>query len=149
MWALKRQIVRLSNEVIALYFHKVDKIPVIIESIRKYVPDSEIYEDILDLHRSAIISSVISVYDVLESDARISAKFRFLMKLSVQIPAIVRDGNFLYTRSLWMFYETASKNTRMSLDQEIRKYELLRHERVKTIFGLLFPIPEILPIKQR
>lgn len=132
--ALKKRITGRSQAVIDAFFHKVDKIPVIVETIRKYAPQDEIYAELVKLHRSAIIANVSSVYDILENDARISAKFRFLMKLSVRIREISHDGNFLYARSIWMFHENSAKEELDKMDADIRKYENLRKSRALTLF---------------
>jgi hypothetical protein len=146
--ALARKKIALHTaKVMEIYFHKVDKIPVIVESIRKYAPESEIYAELINLHRKAIVTNAFSVYDILETDARISAKFRFLMRISVKIPEISRDGNFLYARSLWIFYESAGKDELFFLNEAIRDYEHLRKTRARTFFAALFPIREILPIR--
>lgn len=146
--ALARKKIALHTaKVMEIYFHKVDKIPVIVESIRKYAPESEIYAELINLHRKAIVTNAFSVYDILETDARISGKFRFLMRISVKIPEISRDGNFLYARSLWMFYESASKDELSLLEGEIQNYEHLRKTRGRTFFAALFPVREILSIR--
>ncbi len=146
---LRGRIERRSNAVIDAFFHKVDKIPVIVETIRKYAPKDEIYAELVKLHRSAIIANVTSVYDILEIDARISAKFRFLMQLSVRIREISRDGNFLYARSIWMYHENFAKEEIEKMDEEIRDYERLRKSRAFTVFGVLLPAKEILPVTGR
>ena len=132
--ALKKRVKGRSHAVIDAFFHKVDKIPVIVETIRKYAPQDEIYAELVKLHRSAIIANVSSVYDILENDARISSKFRFLMKLSVRIREISHDGNFLYARSIWMFHENSAKEELDKMDADIREYENLRKSRALTLF---------------
>lgn len=144
---LRKSIERRSHAVIDSFFHKVDKIPVIVETIRKYAPQDEIYAELVKLHRAAIIANVSSVYDILENDARISSKFRFLMHLSIRIREISHDGNFLYARSIWMFHENSAKEELDKMDEEIRKYENLRKSRALTIFGILLPAKEIHPVK--
>lgn len=143
---LRKRIDRRSNAVIDAFFRKVDKIPVIVETIRKYAPKDEIYAELVKLHRSAIIANVSSVYDILENDARISAKFRFLMQLSVRIREIARDGNFLYARSIWMYHENFAKEELGKMNDDIHEYERLRKSRALTIFGVLLPAKEILSI---
>lgn len=145
--SLHKRIGRRSNAVIDAFFHKVDKIPVIVETIRKYAPQDEIYAELVKLHRSAIIANVSSVYDILENDARISAKFRFLMQLSVRIREIARDGNFLYARSIWMYHENFAKEELEKMDDDIREYERLRKSRAFTLFGVFLPAKEIHSVK--
>ncbi|MFB0965088.1 MAG: hypothetical protein QMC36_05385 [Patescibacteria group bacterium] len=144
---LRKSIEKRSRTVIDSFFHKVDKIPVIVETIRKYAPQDEIYAELVKLHRTAIIANVSSVYDILENDARISSKFRFLMHLSVRIREISHDGNFLYARSIWMYHENSAKEELDKMDDEIRKYENLRKSRAYTLFGILIPAKEIHPVK--
>lgn len=145
---LKSRIGARSNAVIDAFFHKVDKIPAIVETVRRYSPASEIYGEFVALHKAAIVSNVASVYDILETDARISGKFRFLMKLSVRIREISRDGNFLYARSLWMYYENVVREELEKMAEDIREYERLRRGRAFTVFGLFIPAKEILPVKR-
>lgn len=145
--SLRKSIEKRSHAVIDSFFHKVDKIPVIVETIRKYAPQDEIYAELVKLHRAAIIANVDSVYDILENDARISSKFRFLMHLSIRIREISHDGNFLYARSIWMYHENSAKEELDKMDEEIREYENLRKSRALTIFGILLPAKEIHPVK--
>lgn len=144
---LRKSIEKRSHAVIDSFFHKVDKIPVIVETIRKYAPQDEIYAELVKLHRAAIIANVSSVYDILENDARISSKFRFLMHLSIRIREISHDGNFLYARSIWMYHENTAKEELDKMDEEIRKYESLRKSRAYTLFGIFLPAKEIHPVK--
>lgn len=143
----KRRINALSVQFIDTYFHKVDKIPIIVESIRNHADNPDIYSDVVELHRAAIVSSSHSIYDVAENDLRISREFRFLMRLSMKIPAISRDGDFLYARNLWMFHESQSKKLVDELDREIRAYESLRRSRGSTFFGLFVPVKELFPLR--
>ncbi len=143
---VRRKISELSKRYLATYFEKVDKIPVVVESIRSHAREDAIYEDVLALHRAAIISNSTSAYDVLENDARISREFRFLMKLSVRIPEIARDGNFIYARSLWIFHESNARRLLAELDDAIRAYESIRKSRGKTVFGLLIPMKRMFPL---
>lgn len=144
---LRDRIEKRSQAVIDAFFHKVDKIPIIVETVRKYAPQDEIYSELVKLHRTAIIANVDSVYDILENDARISAKFRFLMRLSVRIREISHDGNFLYARSIWMYHENVAKGELEQMDEDIRRYETLRKSRALTLFGVFVPAKEIHPVK--
>lgn len=146
---LRNRIEKSSHAVIDSFFHKVDKIPVIVETIRKYAPQDEIYSELVKLHRAAIIANVVSVYDILETDARISSKFRFLMHLSIRIREISHDGNFLYARSIWMYHENVAKEELDKMEEDIRKYESLRKSRAVTLFGIFLPAKEIHSVKQR
>lgn len=146
---LRKKIEARGEKIIDTFFHKVDKIPVIVETVRKYAPREENYASLVSIHRKAILTNVSSVYDVLENDVRISSEFRFLMKLSMKIRGISRDGNFLYARSLWMYHENVVRTELERMDDEIRQYETLRKTRAFTIFGVLIPAPEILPVKVR
>lgn len=131
---LRSRIEKSSKALLDVFFHKVDKIPVIVETIRRHAPKDEIYAELVKLHRSAIVTNVDSVYDILENDARISSKFRFLMSLSVRIRGISHDGNFLYARSIWMHYEGVAKNEFDMMNEDIREYENLRKSRALTLF---------------
>lgn len=146
---LRRKIGARGEKVIDTFFQKVDKIPVIVETIRKHAPRNENYSELVKIHRKAILTNVGSVYDVLENDVRISQEFRFLMRLSMKIREINRDGNFLYARSLWMYHENVVRSELERMDEEIRQYENLRKSRAFTLFGVFIPAKEILPVSPK
>jgi len=143
---LRDRIRRREGKIIELYREKTDKIPALVEIMRKHTAFDDIFIELIHLHKIAIISNVTSVYDLLESNDRIHREFLFLMKVSMKISGLHKDGNFLYVRDFIMFYESNITKEIRSLNLDIERYNALRSKKNLTIVGILFPFRERLQI---
>ena len=137
----------MEKKILSEYFSRIDKIPALVEVIRQYVSEDEIYQDIVKLHRNAIISDTKQIYDMLEMNARISSAFNFLMRLSIRVKPLAINGNFLYTRDFWIFSEKSMQKDLSDYDKMVASYERLRRLKNQTIFGLLLPVKEYLRVR--
>ena len=98
LFVLERRLRAVESRIIDRYHSKIDKIPAILCVLQKHSTKITEYNDLTLLHRSAIISTTSNIYDVLESNARISDRFGFLMRLALAIKSTTKDGNFITIR---------------------------------------------------
>ncbi|MDD2566272.1 MAG: hypothetical protein PHZ26_05965 [Candidatus Gracilibacteria bacterium] len=128
--------------IIETFFSKVNKIPALVEIMKKYTNHPDIFEDILYLHKLGIIYSIKNIYDMLELNSRTHREFQFLMKLSAKIPELHRDGNFLYIRNYVIFYENNLEKNINSINNNFAGYNRLLKIKNLSILGLLIPYQE-------
>lgn len=102
---IKKQSNIKEQELIENFYYKVNKIPSMVEIMKKYTNHPDIFEDIIHLHKLSMVSKIDSIYDMLELNLRIHREFEFLMKLSNKIKNLHKDGNFLYIRNHVIFFE--------------------------------------------
>jgi hypothetical protein len=95
---LECRLRKVEARIIDRYHSKIDKIPAILCVLQKHSTKISEYDTLTTLHRSAIISTTSNIYDVLESNARISDRFGFLMRLALAIKSTTKDGNFITIR---------------------------------------------------
>ena len=138
----KKRINIKETDTIETFFAKVNKIPALIEIMKKYTNHPDIFEDILYLHKLGIIYNVQSIYDILELNQKIHREFQFLMKLSAKIPELHRDGNFLYIRNYIIFYEKNLEKNIDSINNDFAKYNRLLKIKNLSILGFLLPFQE-------
>lgn len=131
--SIESRIASDEERVIARYRDKINKIPALVEIMRKYTAYDDIFLEIIHLHKIATISNVTSIYDLLESNSRIHREFLFLMRVSMKISDLHRDGNFLYIRDFIMFYENALTKEIESVNLDIVHYNRLRSTRKYTL----------------
>jgi hypothetical protein len=94
LFLVKKSLAEIKSreiEILELFFLKVNKIPAIVEIMKKYTSHPDVFEDIIYLHKLSIIYNIVSIYDILELNQRIHREFQFLMKLSAKIPELHRD----------------------------------------------------------
>lgn len=84
------------------------------------------------------------MYDILENNGRIHREFLFLMKVSVRLRDMQKNGNFLYIRDFIIFYENTIARELLFLNSDIKKYSDLLQKKDLTIVGLLFPFKKLL-----
>ncbi len=136
---IKKEIERREQKIISLYKEKIDKIPAFIETMAKYTSYKDIFLELIQLHKIAIISHIGSIYDILENNSRIHREFLFLMKVSIQMQDLNKNGNFLYIRDFIIFYENTISKELLFLNGDIEKYNDVLRKKDFTIIGLLFP----------
>lgn len=130
------------NKIITLYFSKFNKIPALIEIMKKYVNYPDVFEELIHLHRLWLISNIGSIYDLLSINSRINKEFIFLMKLSTKIQDIHKDWNFLYIKNYISFYEKDIEKEISEISSKIENYNKLLKIKNYLIIWLLFPISE-------
>lgn len=135
----RRIFLEREKKIISLYREKIDKLPALIEIMSKNTDHKDIFLEAIHLHKIAIISNVVSIYDLLENNSRIHREFLFLMKISVRLPNMHKNGNFLYIRDFIIFYESTIAKELLFLDSDIERYNKLLQKKDFTIIGLLFP----------
>lgn len=103
----KREQIALQREqhIISLYRDRINKIPALIETMKKHTPYADIFLELTHLHKVTIISNIASIYDILEHNGRMHREFLFLMKVATRIRDLHRNGNFLYIRDFLLFSE--------------------------------------------
>lgn len=144
--SLRKTILLREQRIISLYKEKIDKIPAFIEIISKKTIHTDIFLEIIHLHKVAIISNIGSIYDILETNSRIHREFVFLMKVSAHIQDLQKNGNFLYIRDFIMFYENTISKEMLFLNSDIEKYTKLLRKKDLTIVGLFFPFKKYMKI---
>lgn len=83
---------------------------------------------------------------MLENNSRIHREFLFLMKVSVHIRNLYRNGNFLYIRDFIIFYENTISKELLFLNSDIERYNRLLQKKDLTIIGLFFPFKKYMKI---
>jgi hypothetical protein len=136
---LRKKIIQREQRIITLYKEKIDKIPAFIEIMSKNTAYRDIFLEITHLHKIAIISNIWNIYDLLENNSRIHHEFLFLMKVSVRLQSIHKNGHFLYIRDFIIFYENTITKELLFLDSDIERYNRLLQRKDLTIVGLFFP----------
>lgn len=144
IFVVRRAIKTREQRIISLYKEKIDKIPAFIEIMSKNTAYKDIFIELIHLHKIAIISNIWSVYDILENNGRIHREFLFLMKVSIRLRDIQKNGNFLYIRDFIIFYENTITRELLFLNSDIKKYSDLLQKKDLTIVGLLFPFKKLL-----
>ncbi|EKD66503.1 MAG: hypothetical protein ACD_49C00038G0037 [uncultured bacterium (gcode 4)] len=130
------------NEIISLFFSKVNKLPAFIEIMKKYVNYPDVFEELIHLHKLWIIYNISSIYDLLSLNSRINKEFIFLMKLSAKIQDIHKDWNFLYIKNYILFYEKDIEKEISEISSKIENYNKLLKIKNYLLIWLLFPISE-------
>ncbi len=141
-----RQIHHTEEAIIEMFYAKINKIPALVEIMKKYTVHTDICSEMIVLHRAAVITRIRSVYDLLELNDRLQREFSFLMKISAKIQNLHRDGNFLYIRDFLMFYETNIKKLISEMNTEIQKYNKTIGTKNLSIVGMLIPVGKKLVI---
>ena len=135
---LQKKMRELELKIIRRYFQKINKIPALVEIMKKYTPFTDIFSELIVLHKKAFLLSSESIYDILEGNHRIFREILFLMKLSNKIRNLQRDGNFLYLRDFVIFYENELKKEIRDFNMLMQGYNKAIELRRLTIIGLLF-----------
>ncbi|EKE29893.1 MAG: hypothetical protein ACD_2C00079G0010 [uncultured bacterium (gcode 4)] len=144
--SVQKKILHLESEIIESFFSKVNKIPAVVEIMRRYTRHPDIFEDIIYLHKMWIIYNIESIYDLLDLNQRIHREFQFLMKLSAKIPDLHRDGNFLYIRNYVIFFENQVERKIWEINVLLYTYNKFIKIKNISIFGFLVPIKKKLVI---
>lgn len=145
----RRKIMAKRYRLFRVFSDKIGKVPAFIEIVSKHTPHRDVFIELIELHKRAIIAGNGNLAHMLELNARIDREFRFAMRISAKIPGIHRDGVFLYIRNFVIFYDHEIRNLIETMESEIHTYERLRLMKRFTVFGNLVPFPEIKPILGR
>lgn len=139
--AIKR-IKHKENEIIELFLSKINKVPSLVEIMKKYTNHPDIFEDTIYIHKLGIIYNIQSVYDLLETNFRLDREFQFLMNLSAKIKELHKDGNFLYIRNYIIFYKNNIDKRFKEINVDFEKYNRLVKLKNISILWLLIPFRE-------
>lgn len=126
--------------IIELFFNKLNKIPALIEIMKKYVSDLEIYEEMIYLHKLWIIYNIKSVYDLLDLNNRINKEFSFFIQISSKTNKLYKNWSFIYIRNYIAFYESQIENNIKEYNIEVSKYNKLVQLKNVSIIWLFIPI---------
>lgn len=130
------------NKIINTFFDKVNKIPALVEIMRRYTNHPDIFEDIIYLHKLWIIYNIKNIYDILELNYRIHREYQFLMKLSIKIPELHKNGNFLYIRNFIIFYEKDLEKEINNISNDFTKYNWLIKLKNLSIVWMIIPFDD-------
>jgi len=133
-------IKKIEGKIFELFYSKINKIPALVELIKKEVENEEVYSEIIKLHSGVLRSKFDTFYDLLEINARIHKEFLFLMNLAIRQPDLATDGNFIYLRDFIIFYEKNIGKEIEKINLEIQKYNKLIGLKNMTIIGFLVPV---------
>ncbi len=136
---MRKTIENREQKIISLYKEKIDKVPAFVEIMSKNTDHKDIFLEVIHLHKIAIISNILSIYDLLENNSRIHREFLFLMKVSVRLRDLNKNGNFLYIRDFIVFYENTISRELLFLNMDIERYNRLLQKKDLTLVGLFFP----------
>lgn len=137
-----KKIRNKEQEIIELFFSKINKVPSLIEIMKKYTNHPDIFEDTILIHKYWIIHNIKSIEDLRELNYRLHREFQFLMNLSSKIRELHRDGNFLYIRNYIIFYENNINKLLKETNIHLDKYNRLVKFKNVSILWLLFPYRE-------
>lgn len=130
------------KEIIELFFAKINKIPALVEIMKKYTNHPDIFEDTIYIHKLWIIRNIKSVEDLRELNFRLHREFQFLMQLSTKIRELHRDGNFLYIRNYVIFYENSISKLLKEANINLEKYNMIVRYKNLSIIWILIPYKE-------
>lgn len=134
-----KKVNKIEKKIITTFFAKVSKIPGLVEVMRPYVADESAFTDLIKLHTSVMIRKYDTIYILLEHNAKIHWEFTFLMKLSMQIPDLQKNEQFLYIREFIIKYEKYIKNNFQSYNENVEKWNKFIFIKNLTIIGLILP----------
>ena len=137
---------RKESLVIDIYMKKLGKIPGLIELLKKYHIDPEVYDDIIHLHHEAVMSNVYNIYDILELNIRIHGKILFLFQLTIRISDIQHDELFHHIRDFILQYENEMRKCLLEINKDIILYNKFLYWKKFTIIWFLVPFHELYPI---
>lgn len=129
----------LEEQIITLYRRKIDKIPALIEVMRHLESHEEATNELKLLHRKAITASSDRIYDILEMNALLTERFAFLMRLSLVVRSLQRDGNFIHTRETITVLEESISRLIQRHVAFSGKYNSLVRAKNWTIIGFVLP----------
>ncbi len=127
------------SSIIEHFYAKVNKIPAMVEIMRKYTKHPNIFDDIIYYHKIWIISNITSIYDILDLNHRIHREFQFLMKLSNKINSLHKDWNFIYIRNYVIFYENTLEKEIAHINEHFYRRNRLISFKNLSIIWFLFP----------
>lgn len=114
--------------------------------MRPYVADPSAFDTITELHSRSMVQRYDTIYDLLEHNARIEHEFLFLMQLSMRIPELQKNEQFLYMRDFIIQYERDIRGLFSSVNQVIAHWNQFIHIKNMTIVGLILPGRTQMPI---
>jgi len=123
--------------------HRLDKIPTILETMRKYTQDQEkLIQEIIDLRAKSRPMEKIDAEKVqLELD--ISEKLREVWKLGEKMPELQRDTNFLAFKIELKALETEIEKFLEQYNQKVRSYNKWLQFIPLRLILLIFRFPKI------
>ncbi len=136
---LRSQIQRKEHKIVELFLAKIAKIPALIEVMRPYVVDDTAFATITSLHSETMVQRYVSIYDLLENNARIQNEFLFLMKLSMRIPELQKDEYFLYIRDFIIRAEKDIHASFIFFDTDIVRWNRFIKMKNTTLVGFFLP----------
>lgn len=134
-----RRVRAVEQAIIRTFLLKVAKVPAIIEVMRPHVADESAFDSLTKLHSTAMIRKYETIYILLEHNARIHQEFTFLMQLSMQIPALQKNEQFLYIRDFVMAYERNIKKDFSRYNQAVASWNRFVMIKNLTLVGLVLP----------
>lgn len=137
---ISKKIAIKEEKIIELFYSKVNKIPAVVEIMKRYTKHPSVFEDIIYFHKMWIITNIWSIYDLLDLNHRIHREFQFLMKLSTKINTLHKDWNFLYIRNYVIFYEHTLEKEISYINDLFQKQNHLVNLKNISIIWLLIPI---------
>ena len=146
LYMRRSEIVHTEARIIRAFEDKANKIPALVEIMRKHTKKEEIFEPILTQYERAILRKSTTVFDLLEINARLQEDLLFLFRMSMKVRGIQRDGSFVYVRDFFMFLETTMRREIEDYGRLARSYNRIRRYKNFTILGLLIPIGDMIEI---
>ncbi len=136
---LQRVLIREEERILDIFVSKVSKIPALIEVMRLHVVDEKAFDDITRLHSESMIQRYDTIYDLLEQNARIEHEFLFLLKLSMQIPALQKHEYFVYIRDFIISYERDMRSRFSLYNHAVDSWNRFIFIKNSTIIWLILP----------
>jgi hypothetical protein len=136
-----------SARILDIFRERADKIPALIESIRRYAPDTpHVFESVLPVYERAVTLRADEVYGMIELDRKLSRELAFLLRFALHVDGLGRDGHFIAVRNFLVYYERAMTEKLRSYNSLIRSHNRLVHLKNWTILGLFVPVRELVEI---
>lgn len=136
---LQKNVKVVENQIINTFLQKTSKIPGIIEVMRPMVADKSAFNTLISLHTTSMMHDYKSIYALLEHNERIHREFLFLMKLSVQIPHLQKNAQFLYIREFIILYEKNIKNNFSIYNKKVIIWNRFIFIKNLSIIGFILP----------
>lgn len=129
----------LEEQILQLYRRKIDKIPALIEILRHIESHKDATKEIRLLHRKSIMNRSEYLYDILEINEHVSERFAFLMKLSLVVRDIQKNGNFIAIREGIVTLEDSLKKLILEYNRKGEHFNRLVRIKNRTLIGFLLP----------
>ncbi|HRI36708.1 MAG TPA: hypothetical protein PK765_06725 [bacterium] len=141
--AITGDLHRESRRIVDIFHERADKIPALIESIRRYDAAPHAFDAIMPVYERAVLSRTTEVYQLLGLDRELSRELSFLLRFALHVDGLGRDGHFIAVRDFLVYYERAMTERLREYNKAVRFHNRLVRLKNFTVLGLFVPIRDL------